>query len=75
MSDKPFPPPDLWEKLDAAKREIVPERPPGSFTVQDYRTRYGVPRATAQDQLQKLCDSGKVERSQFGRRVYYRMVS
>ncbi|KKM78413.1 hypothetical protein LCGC14_1360200 [marine sediment metagenome] len=72
--EKPQPPDNLWEKLDAAKREIVPECPSGSFTVQDYRTRYGIPRATAQDQLQKLCASGKVERSQLGRRVYYKMV-
>ena len=72
--EKPQPPDNLWEKLDAAKREIVPERPSGSFTVQDYRTRYNVPRATAQDQLQKLCASGKVERTVLGRHVFYKMV-
>ena len=72
--EKPTPPSDLWEQLDAAKKEIVPVRPPDCFTVQDYRTRYNVPRATAQDQLQKLCASGKVERIVLGRHVFYKMV-
>ncbi|KKM73016.1 hypothetical protein LCGC14_1414760 [marine sediment metagenome] len=73
--EKPQPPSDLWEQLDAVIKEVVPFQPPDSFTIKEYRVKYGIPRCTAQDQVQKLCDAGKLEKIRHGNRVYFRLVN
>ncbi len=72
--EKPQPPSDLWEQLDVVIREVVPPRPPNSFTVREYRAKYGVPRCTAQDQVAKLVDAGKLKKIQQGSYVYFQLV-
>ena len=78
MADRPTPPADLWENLDAARIEAVAnQRPPDSFSTLEYETKYGLPHSTAKEQLRKLCAAGvlkRVETNQPRRLVFFQVV-
>jgi len=60
LDGKPEPPADLWEQLDRIKSNAKPQRPPGSFTVNDYAARYKISRSSALRQLGALVDAEKL---------------
>lgn len=71
----PQPPDDLWEKIDAALKEMadyVPPRPPGAFTALEFMDRFGLTDSQTTNRLRKLALAGKVKRyGHSGRHVYY----
>ena len=73
--EKPQPPDsNLWEQLDAARRDsVVHARPPDCFTLKEYQAKYSLPRTTAQDQLERMRVAGKVETLKLGKRLYFKL--
>lgn len=51
-----------WAMVDAAREKIglvtVLERPEGGITIPEYAERYGVPKTTAAQQLNRMVDEG-----------------
>jgi len=73
--ERPKPPDNLWESLDAARSEALAQvRPPDSFTESEYSAKYDLPHATSKDQLHKLVKAGTLERVMQGRLVYFKLV-
>ena len=62
---KPQPPSDLWERIEAARKEVVliqPVRPEGCFTAREYAASSDIDISTARRRLDELVDAGKLQR-------------
>lgn len=65
--------PDFWDRL--AELEPVRERPPDSFTIQEYAKRFGVSPRTAANRVMALVEKGIVRgMGRTGREKFYVMV-
>jgi len=59
MSNKPKPPSDLWERLDAEYSHRT--RPENSFTIGEYAKRYGITHSAAEVAIDRLEVAGVIE--------------
>lgn len=60
-----LPPNDPWATLDALQaRFSAPPRPPGSFTLAEYRQRYGMNPVTAHNTLERMVQDGALKKQQ-----------
>lgn len=57
----PVAPPDLWEQIDREVAAYSATPPPGSFTVKEFATRYGMTIGAASHQTQRLINEGLIE--------------
>lgn len=59
---------DMWDRVDAARQKLterfVPVRPANSFTLNEYRERFRIPRTTAHDQIEAMLRRGELEQYQ-----------
>jgi len=63
--EKPRPPSDLWERIEAARKEVVliqPVHPGGSFTAREYAASSEIDVSTARRRLNELVDAGKLKK-------------
>lgn len=52
----------MWAVVDAMRSEVLPARPPNSFTVYEYAAKYGLLRKTAEAKLRRDVDLKKLSR-------------
>ena len=71
---KPTPPADLWAGMDKLHDELY-DKPPNSFTLNEYMEKYGVTTDIAYKRLHKLVVKGKLEKIKKGVRSWYRIIS
>jgi hypothetical protein len=53
-----------WDAIDAARSVAgiaADDCPPGAFTVEEYATKYGIPRPTAEDQCKRMVRAGALK--------------
>lgn len=77
MTEKPEPPSDMWEQLDAALKELRESRtvrPPDAFTTQEFCERQNIQPSWGGKLIAALLKAGKVEKIKVGKLAYFRMV-
>lgn len=68
-----IPPANLWDALEQARTQTMPEPPEGSFSIEEYRIRFNIATtARASGEIRRLVRDGKIrEVGRFGSRNEY----
>lgn len=52
----------VWAEIDRLQPDVLAVKPVGSFTIDEYVKRYGVPRRTAEGRLDSATKQGNLSR-------------